>query len=168
MRIDNGKRDGARGDEKRHPAGCLFRLISFCLLQFDDIGSLGSTSAVDDFEGNLLAVFESFVAFALDCRVMSEDVFSVFTSDESITFFCVKPLDRAVHLFLCFSLFLFLMLNTLYILTFGIASIIFWNRQSVSRAQSDDSERSSMRGASGARSAGISTFLICPNLFEIF
>jgi hypothetical protein len=48
---------------------------------------------LDDIEFNVIALFQSFVSVQLNCRVMNEYVWPVFTPDESVALGVVKPLD---------------------------------------------------------------------------
>ena len=54
---------------------------------------LGSFLALNDIELNVVAFFEAFVPVYLDCAVVDEDVWSILTTDETISLRVVEPLD---------------------------------------------------------------------------
>ena len=53
---------------------------------------LGTFLALDDIEFDVIALFQSFVAVQLDCRVMYEYIRSVIAPDESIALGIIEPL----------------------------------------------------------------------------
>ena len=59
----------------------------------DDRIGLRTLLALDDVELYVIALFQSFVPIQLDCRVVDEYVWPVFTPDESVAFGVVEPLD---------------------------------------------------------------------------
>ena len=59
----------------------------------DDCIGLRTLLALDDVELHVIALFQSFVPIQLDCRVVDEYVWPVFTPDESVAFGVVEPLD---------------------------------------------------------------------------
>ena len=61
--------------------------------QSDHCIRLGTFLTLDNVELNFVALFQRFVAVQLDCRVVDEYIRPVFTSDESVAFGVVKPLD---------------------------------------------------------------------------
>ena len=68
-------------------------------LQFYNVCGLHSLSAFYQIVGNSLALIQRFESLALDSGEMNEYVLSVLTSDETITFFSIEPLNSAlVHL----------------------------------------------------------------------
>jgi len=48
---------------------------------------------LDDVKLNIIALFQSFVPIQLNCRVVDEYVWPVFTPDESVALGVVEPLD---------------------------------------------------------------------------
>src|SRR4051812_6503036 len=54
---------------------------------------LGTLLTLNDVELHVIALFQSFIAVQLDCRIVNEHVWSVFTPDESVALGVVKPLD---------------------------------------------------------------------------
>jgi len=59
---------------------------------YDRIG-LGTLLTLNDVELHVIALFQSFVSVQLNCRVVNEYVWPVFTPDESVALGIVKPLD---------------------------------------------------------------------------
>ena len=59
----------------------------------DDCIGLRTLLALDDVELHVIALLQSFVPIQLDCRVVDEYVWPVFTPDESVAFGVVEPLD---------------------------------------------------------------------------
>jgi hypothetical protein len=59
----------------------------------DDRIGLRTLLALDDVKLYVIALFQSFVPIQLDCRVVDEYVWPVFTPDESVAFGVVEPLD---------------------------------------------------------------------------
>jgi len=54
---------------------------------------LGTLLTLNDVEFHVIALFQSFVSIQLNCRVVDEYVWPVFTPDESVALGVVKPLD---------------------------------------------------------------------------
>jgi len=54
---------------------------------------LGALLPLHNVEFNFIAFFQRFVPIQLDCRVVDEYIWSVFTSDESVALGVVEPLD---------------------------------------------------------------------------
>ena len=50
---------------------------------------------LDDVEFHIIALFQSFVAIQLNCRVVNENIWPVIASDESVALGVVEPLDFA-------------------------------------------------------------------------
>ena len=48
---------------------------------------------LDDVKLNIIALFQSFVPIQLNCRIVDEYVWPVFTPDESVALGIVEPLD---------------------------------------------------------------------------
>jgi hypothetical protein len=59
---------------------------------YDCIG-LWTLLTLNDVELHVIALFQSFVSIQLNCRVVDEYVWPVFTPDESVALGVVKPLD---------------------------------------------------------------------------
>jgi|HubBroStandDraft_6_1064221.scaffolds.fasta_scaffold82319_3 hypothetical protein len=59
----------------------------------DNCIGLRTLLALDDVEFHVIALFQSFVPIQLNCRVVDEYVWPVFTPDESVAFGVVEPLD---------------------------------------------------------------------------
>ena len=94
--------DETASQDKKAAAGLaaapeLFKIYSSGSKLYN-VCSLHSASAFCQIISDLLTLFKSLEAFALDSGEMYEYVISVFTSDEPITFFCVEPLNSTfVH-----------------------------------------------------------------------
>ena len=56
---------------------------------------LGTFLALDDVKLHVIALFQSFVAVQLNCRVVDEDIGAVIATDESVALGVVEPLDLA-------------------------------------------------------------------------
>jgi hypothetical protein len=54
---------------------------------------LGTFLTLNDVELHVIALFQGFVSVQLDCGVVNEYVWPVFTPDESVALGVVKPLD---------------------------------------------------------------------------
>jgi hypothetical protein len=61
----------------------------------DNCVRLGTFLTLDDIEFDVIALFQSFVAVQLDCRVVDEHIGAVIASDESVALGVVEPLDFA-------------------------------------------------------------------------
>jgi hypothetical protein len=59
----------------------------------DDSIGLWTFLTLNDVELYVIALFQSFVPVQLNCRIMDEYVWPVFTPDESVAFGVVKPLN---------------------------------------------------------------------------
>ena len=59
----------------------------------DDSIGLWTLLTLDDVKLHIIALFQSFVPIQLNCRVVDEYVWPVFTSDESVALGVVEPLD---------------------------------------------------------------------------
>jgi len=53
---------------------------------------------LDDVEFHIIALFQSFVAIQLNCRVVNENIWPVVASDESVALGVVEPLHFAFEL----------------------------------------------------------------------
>jgi hypothetical protein len=69
-----------------------------CVSLPDNRVRLGAFLPLDDVEFDVIALFQSFVAIQLDCRVVNENIWPVITSDESVALGVVKPLHLAFEL----------------------------------------------------------------------
>jgi hypothetical protein len=81
---------------------CLVTDFLVCLVtnffQTRDLIGLGALAALDDVEFNLIALFETFIALALDGAVVNEDVCPAIAAEEAVTLCVVKPLHGALVL----------------------------------------------------------------------
>src|SRR5579862_7844323 len=59
---------------------------------------LGTFLTLNDVEFHVIALFQSFVSIQLNCGVVNEYVWPVFTPDESVALGVVKPLDLSLVL----------------------------------------------------------------------
>ncbi len=73
-------------------------VVCGCVSEPDDCIGLGALLTLDDIEFHVIALFQSFIAIQLYCRVMNEDIRSVIASDESVALGVVEPLDLALEL----------------------------------------------------------------------
>ncbi len=81
---------------KRHRVfGLLSCVVCCCVSLPDDRVRLRTFRPLDDVELDVIALFQSLVTIQLDCRVVNENIWPVFTSDESVALGVVKPLDLA-------------------------------------------------------------------------
>jgi hypothetical protein len=60
-------------------------------LRLDDVLSLGAFLPLDDFELNVIAFLEAFVAFRLDGTVVDEHIRAVIAADETEALSVVEP-----------------------------------------------------------------------------
>ncbi len=66
-----------------------------CVSLPDNCVRLRTFRPLDDVELDVIALFQSLVTIQLDCRVVNENIWPVFTSDESVALGVVKPLHLA-------------------------------------------------------------------------
>jgi hypothetical protein len=59
---------------------------------------LGALCTLNDVEFDLIAFFEALVAFALNRRVVDEDIGPIVTTKEAVSLCIVKPLNRSLVL----------------------------------------------------------------------
>jgi hypothetical protein len=71
------------------PLGC----VGGGVLVADNSFRLGTFLTLDDVELHVIAFFQSFVSVQLNCRIVNEYIRSVLTSDESVAFGVIEPLD---------------------------------------------------------------------------
>ena len=69
--------------------------MSGCVSLPDNRVRLGAFLPLDDVEFDVIALFQSFVAIQLDCRVVNENIWSIITSDESVALGVVEPFHLA-------------------------------------------------------------------------
>jgi hypothetical protein len=74
---------------------CLGCVVGGGVSQADHRIGLRTLLALNDVEFNVIALFQSFVAIQLDCRVVNENIWPVVTSDESVALGVIEPLDLA-------------------------------------------------------------------------
>jgi hypothetical protein len=65
------------------------------LFEAIDLIGLRTFAAFDDVELDLIALFEALVTFALNGAVVNEDICSIVTAEEAITFCIIEPLYGA-------------------------------------------------------------------------
>jgi hypothetical protein len=85
------------GSGERYSASDLLSRVvrGGCVSLPDNSVRLGSFLPLDDIELNVIALFQSLVTIQLDCRVVNENIWSVFTSDESVALGVIEPLHLA-------------------------------------------------------------------------
>ncbi len=73
------------------------------LAQFHDVRGLFAFRALCDFKFHTFPFIEGFVSTTVDGRKMDKDIFAIIVLDETITFFCIKPLHLEYVVPCCFS-----------------------------------------------------------------
>ena len=76
-------------------SGLLGCVVGGCISHADYSIRLRTFLPLNDVELNVIALFQSFVAIQLDCRVVNENIRPVITSDESVALGVIEPLDLA-------------------------------------------------------------------------
>lgn len=78
-----------------HEGGWSRTVGRYSFLKAKDLVGLRPLAALDDVELHFIALFQAFIAIALDRTVVDEDVGSSLAAEESIAFRIVEPLYRA-------------------------------------------------------------------------
>ena len=81
-------------NEKKQPQAVFYACIKL-KSELNNIRGLRTAVAFGDIECYCLALVECLESVGLDCGIMYEYVVSVISCDESITFFCIEPLNFA-------------------------------------------------------------------------
>jgi len=84
---------GYQGETKN-----LSCVVGGVISQANDRICLRSLLALNDVEFDIIALFEGFITVQLDRRVMDENIWPVFTSDESVALGIVEPLNLTFEL----------------------------------------------------------------------
>jgi hypothetical protein len=66
-------------------------MFAICL-EFVDISGLQALGALDDIEGDLLALFQGLETIPLDCRKVHKNVFTILLLDETKPLAIIEPL----------------------------------------------------------------------------